>query len=914
MPSLTRVAAAARAALLAVESYEIDLDLVGGDTHFRSTTTIRFRAATPGADTFVEVRPIRLLGVRLNGEEIDPATLDDNRLPLTRLRAENTLTVEAEMAYSNDGEGLHRFVDPADGATYLYAMSFLDNGQRIFACFDQPDLKAPVTLSVTAPPDWIVAGNGALGQPARGGRWEFTRTEPLATYFVSLIAGPYHVRRDEFDGIPLAIYCRRSLAEDLDRDIDEILTVTKQCLGRFHELFDETYPFGKYDQAFVPEFNAGAMENPGLVTIRDDYIFRSAVTDSQREQRATTIAHEMAHMWFGDLVTMRWWDDLWLNESFAEYLGTRVTAEATRFDRAWTTFGMRRKAWGYAADQRPSTHPVAPEEVADAAQALLNFDGISYAKGAAVLRQLVAWLGDEAFLAGLRAHFAAHRFGNATLADLLAALAASSGRELTGWAEVWLRQAQVNTVRAEVTVDHAGRCAEVAVVQSAPPTYPVLRPHRIGVGLYDGDGAEIRLRERFEVDLEPEVDKGRTMLPQLVGVPVPRLLLLNDGDLTFAKVRLDDTSAAAIPLVLPGLADPLTRAVLWGETLDAVTDGERPVADLVALILAALPSETEVIVVEDVLTLARSLIDRYLDPDTRPVALDQVGLACDGLLTGTDSPSPTAGGDVGSLRLAALRGLIGATVDTERLAGWLAGEAVPDGITVDADLRWALLRRLAVLGAVGEAEIDAEEATDRSAVGAERATECRAALPDPVAKDRAWQVITRDTTLSNRLVEANAAGFWQPEQEQLTASYLERYFAEMPAIAHRRTAFVAARVAQLAYPRYAVRARTRELAAALLARDDLAPGLRRAVTDADDDLRRALVARSRGAIWVMICRSAALGDIRSTGGGRNPADRDHGRNFRSDPPRSPRRGQRGGRPVRARRGGLRADRPALAEG
>ncbi|HEX5597583.1 MAG TPA: aminopeptidase N, partial [Micromonosporaceae bacterium] len=795
MPSLTRAEAAERAALLTVESYRIDLDLTGTDGRFRSITTIRFRAE-PAAASFVEVRPAELTGVRLNGVPLDPELLDENRFPLVGLRADNTLTVTAQMSYSNTGEGLHRFVDPADGETYLYAMSFLDNAQRIFAAFDQPDLKAPVTLSVTAPPQWTVAANGERVDTGTPGRWEFAATPPLATYFVSLIAGPYHVLRDEHDGIPLGLHCRRSLASHLDRDAEEIFTITKRCLDHFHGLFGVRYPFGGYDQAFVPEFNAGAMENPGLVTLRDDYVFRSAVTDTERELRAATIAHEMAHMWFGDLVTMRWWDDLWLNESFAEYLGIRVTAEATRFSGAWTTFAMRRKAWGYAADQRPSTHPVAPHEVVDGAAALLNFDGISYAKGAAVLRQLVAWVGDEAFLTALRAYFAAHRFGNATLSDLLTAVSAASGRDLTGWARVWLRQAQVNTLHAEVTLDGAGRYAEVAVVQRAPATHPVLRPHRLGVGLYEQEGPRVRLRRRIEVDLDPAADDGWTVLTELIGEPAADLLLLNDGDLTYAKVRLDARSAAAVPRIMPGLADPLARAVLWGEMIDAVTDGQRPVADLMELILAALPCETEVIVVEDVLGLSRSLIDRYLDGSARLAALAQIVAACDRLL---DAAAPG-----GSLQLAAARALVGASTDTDRLGGWLAGTGAPDGLAVDVDFRWSLLQRLAVLGAIGAPEIDAELAADRSATGAERAARCRAALPDPVAKQQAWRVVVEDTTLSNRLVEANAGGFWQPEQAELTASYVERYFVEMPAAVKLRTPFVAERVAALAFPRYAV--------------------------------------------------------------------------------------------------------------
>ncbi|MEU3455955.1 aminopeptidase N [Micromonospora sp. NPDC006766] len=831
MSSLTRVEATARGALITVESYQVDLDLTGDGERFRSTVTIRFRA-TPGAETFAEVKPVRLLGVRLNDRDLDPPALDDNRLPLTGLVATNTLTVSAEMAYSNTGEGLHRFVDPADGETYLYAMSFLDEVQRIFAAFDQPDLKAPVTLSVTAPPEWTVAANGQVADRPAPGRWEFAPTAPLATYFFTLIAGPWHVRHDEHDGIPLGVYCRRSLAEHLDADAEEIFTVTKQCLDRFHQLFAERYPFGKYDQAFVPEFNAGAMENPGLVTLRDDYVFRSAVTDTQRELRATTIAHEMAHMWFGDLVTMRWWDDLWLNESFAEYLGTRVTAEATRFDQAWTTFAMRRKAWGYTADQRPSTHPVAPEEVADAAQALLNFDGISYAKGASVLRQLVAWVGDDAFLAGLNAHFARHRFGNATLTDLLDSLAAASGRDLADWAERWLRRSQVNTLRMVTAVDADGRWSEVAVVQTAPEAYPVLRPHRIGVAWYAAD-APVR---RLEVDLNPDVDQGRTELTELIGQPATGLLLPNAGDLTFAKIRLDPASAEAVPMLLPGLDDPLARALLWGEALHAATDGERPVAALVELIGAALPVETEVIIAEDVLTLSRNLVDRYLEPLARDAALLRIAGACATLLAGAPAG--------GSMQLAAARGLIGATADTGLLAGWLAGRDVPAGLAVDADLRWALLYRLVVLGAAGEPEIAAEAAADRSATGAERAARCRAALPDADGKRAAWEIVIHNTALSNRLVEATAEGFWQPEQADLTAGYVERYFADMPAAARLRTPWTADGVAALAFPRYAVTQRTRDLAAALLVRDDLTPGLRRRVVDLDDDLRRALVART----------------------------------------------------------------------
>ncbi|PWK49356.1 membrane alanyl aminopeptidase [Actinoplanes xinjiangensis] len=830
MPTLNRAEAVERASLVDVEEYHVDLDLTGSGDTFRSRVVVRFRARA-GAATFLEFEPVEVTSMTLNGAAVDPAASTGARLELTGLAEENTLVVDAVMAYSNDGEGLHRYTDPGDGNTYLYQHLFINNAGRVLPSFDQPDLKAVFRVSVTAPEDWLVATNGELVS-RDGGRWEFGPTRRISTYLASLIAGPYHVVTSEHDGIPLALYARAALAEHLDAQAPEIFELTRQSLDRFHEMFRIRYPFGHYQQAFAPEFNFGAMEYPGIVVFRDELIPRSAVTDADRERRANIIAHEMAHMWFGDLVTMAWWDDLWLNESFAEYLGSRVTAEATRFTDAWTTFAMQRKAWGLRADQRPSTHPVAPSEVDDTEQALLNFDGISYAKGAAVLKQLVAWLGDDAFLAGLNAHFEAHAYGNATLADLLGALSTSSGRDLSGWADVWLRHAQVNTLRAEITRDGADY-AEVAVVQTAPDGYPTLRPHRIGVGLYDRspDGGVV-LRERLDVEVDAS---GRTVLAGLAGKPAADLLLLDDGDLTYAKIRLDDDSAAAVPQLLPHLDDSLARAVVWAATLDAVVDGERPVAELVALVLAALPVETEVVVVEDVLRATRWLVDRYAGPAARPAAVETLALAADRLLAAT--------GPGDSRQLAAARGLIGTTVDTARLRGWLAGEDVPDGLAVDADLRWLILYRLSVLGAAGAAEIDAELERDRSASGEQWAATCRAARPDAEAKEAAWAAIVGDATLSNRLAERTASGFWQPEQLDLLEPYVKRYFADMPEMMRIRGGMSAEHIAAMAYPSPAVSDRTRQLAADLLATPGLNQILHRVVQDADDDMRRALLAR-----------------------------------------------------------------------
>ncbi|MGC9670515.1 aminopeptidase N [Planosporangium sp. 12N6] len=839
MPSLTRAEAAERAALLSVDAYAIDLDLTTPNEEFEATTVVRFRCARPGAETFVEIRPAALHSVTLNGRALDPAALDDNRLRLTDLAADNELVVRATMTYSNSGEGLHRFVDPADGEVYLYASAGLDNAQRIFACFDQPDLKAAVTLSVTAPPGWTVLANGA-GDRVAPGRWRFAPMPPLSTYLVTLVAGPLHSRYTEHDGIPLGLHCRPALAEHLDRDAEELFEMTARCLDRYHELFAYRYPFGKYDQAFVPEFNWGAMENPGCVTFRDEFVFRSAVTRAQRATRAIVVAHEMAHMWFGDLVTMRWWDDLWLNESFAEYLGVRVAGEATRFTDVWTDFAINRKTWGYAADQRPSTHPVAPERVDDVAAALLNFDGISYAKGAATLRQLGAYLGDEAFFAGLRRYFADHAYGNATLADLLAVFGVASGRDLSEWAARWWRESGVTTLRPVATVGPDGRYTAVTVVQSAPPAQPVLRPHRLVLGLYDRDAdGRVTRRERVEVDVDPVSDHGQTPVPALVGRPAAALLLANDEDLTYAKVRLTDTELAALPDLLPRVTDPAPRALLWSAAWEATRDAETPPAAFLDLAVAGLPSEPDMAVFAQVMSFAAEVaVGQYLPRAQQPAALAALATMCERVLAVAPPGSDR--------QLAAARGYA-QCADTDgagTLRDWLAGKNVPDGLAVDAELRWALLRRLVVLGAADVSEIDAEAESDRSAHGVQHAACCRAALPDAEAKARAWDAIVADDALSNRLRLAYAEGFWQPEQESLTGPYVARYFADMPALAARRDAQMVNQVAGAAYPRYAVAPATVEAAQRLLDRADLPAVLRRVLLDRTDDLRRAIAARA----------------------------------------------------------------------
>ncbi|MFI8833821.1 aminopeptidase N [Streptomyces afghaniensis] len=826
MSVLTRDEAQTRAGLLDVHRYTIELDLTTGDETFDSRTLIRFSARADG-DTFVEVRPAELHSVTLDGQPLDPEALDGNRLPLKNLTVgEHELRVHAQMRYSRTGEGMHRFTDPTDGETYVYTQLFMEDVQRVFAAFDQPDLKAVFELSVRAPQDWTVLANG-ITEHTGDGLWKAAATPLISTYLVAVAAGPWHSVRTEHRGLPFGLHCRRSLAPYLDTDADELLDVTRACFDRYHEKFDEPYPFDSYDQAFVPEFNAGAMENPGLVTFRDEFVYRSAVTDTERQTRAMVVAHEMAHMWFGDLVTLKWWDDIWLNESFAEYMGYQTLTEATRFTDTWTDFGVNRKAWGYDADQRPSTHPVAPEAVDDTASALLNFDGISYAKGASALRQLVTWLGEKDFLAGINTHFARHKFGNATLADFIDSLAGATERDVHAWADAWLRTTGVDTLTPRVTPGENGTCA-LTVDRTGS------RPHRIVAGLYDrdlgDDGRQLVLRERLHLDL-PHTDA------RPIGKR-PALLLLNDGDLSYAKVRFDPESFETIRKDLSGLPEPLTRAVVWNALRDAVRDGELAPAAYLETARAHLPLETDLAIVQGVLAFASTYItDRYVTPEERPAALATLSELCRDLIRRTED------GDNPGLRLIAVRHRIDVTAHPDTIAAWLADGTVPGGPELDPELRWRVLGRLAVLGAVDEAAVAAELERDPSATGLEGAARCRAALPDPEAKARAWESMFGSDGLSNYLFTATAQGFWQPEQADLVRAYVPRYYTDAVDLADRRGPAIAEAAGRWAFPADTVDPANLRLGEECLRDAAPIPALRRKLVDQLDDLARALRVR-----------------------------------------------------------------------
>ena len=838
--NLTRDEAAGRAALLDVTSYTVDLDLTTGATTFGSTTTLRFTCRQPGSATFVDLVDAAVHSITLNGRAIDPATAyADSRIALDDLAADNELVVVADCTYSRSGEGLHRFVDPVDDRVYLYSQFEVPDARRVFATFEQPDLKSRFTFNVTAPSHWVVVSNAPTPEPVAAGEgtsvWNFPETKPMSTYITAIVAGEYHGVFHTYEGahgtIPLGHYCRQSLVEHLD--VDELVKVTSQGFEFFERIFGYPYPFEKYDQLYVPEYNMGAMENAGCVTLRDEYLPRSRQDASFYEFRGSVILHEMAHMWFGDLVTMKWWDDLWLNESFAEWACYHAEVEATEFTEAWTGFTNARKQTGYRQDQLPSTHPIAADNP-DLHAVEVNFDMITYAKGAAVLKQLVAWVGLDPFLAGLRNYFHDFAFSNSEFADLLTALEKASGRELDSWAQEWLQTAGVNTLAPEFELAEDGSYASFGVRQTAHPDWPTLRRHRIAVGLYDEvDGALVR-RERVEVDVRDRL----TEIPELVGKVQPDLLLLNDDDLTYAKIRLDERSLATVVDGLGRLDDSLARALCWGAAWDMTRDAEMRATDFVRLVLDNIATETDPWGITALPRFAALAVASYAAAETRD---DLRATWEQGLRALARDAAP--GSDH---QLTFVRQLAAAAHSPEALdevQAMLDGTAVPEGLAVDQDLRWVLLTGLARAGRAGEAEIAAEEERDGTISGQEDAAAARAAQPTAEAKAAAWALVL-DPATPNETSRSVVLSFMRPFQEDVLEPYLERYLSAAETLYDEIGTHKAAVVLEYIFPKPLGSPALLERVDAWLEGSSAHPGARRYVVEGRAEVARALAAQA----------------------------------------------------------------------
>ncbi|RLV49719.1 aminopeptidase N [Nocardioides mangrovicus] len=842
--NLTREEAQARAALLDVSSYTVDLDLTTDEKTFASRTTIAFDCTEPGASTFADLVGATVSSVTLNGRELDPAQVyADSRIQLDGLEASNTLVVQADCAYSHTGEGLHRFVDPADDRVYTYTQFEVPDARRVYTTFEQPDLKSVFTFSVTAPETWKVVSNAPTPQPRPVGEgkavWDFEPTKPMSTYITAIVAGEYHEVLDVYQGehgdIPLGHYCRQSLVEHLDRE--ELVKLTKAGFEFFEREFGYPYPFGKYDQLYVPEYNMGAMENAGCVTLRDEYLPRSRQPRSFYEFRCSVILHEMAHMWFGDLVTMKWWDDLWLNESFAEWACYHAEAEATEYIEAWTGFTNARKQTGYRADQLPSTHPIAADNY-DLRAVEVNFDMITYAKGASVLKQLVAWVGIEPFRAGLSQYFRDHAFANSEFKDLLAALERSSGRELAGWAQEWLQTAGVNTLTPQFELDESGAYASLSVRQSAAPEQPTLRRHRIGIGLYDQVGEALVRRRYIETDVEGELSE----IKEAVGEQQPDLLLLNDGDLTYAKIRLDERSLATVVGGLSRLEDSLARALVWSAAWDMCRDAEMSATDFVQLVLANIGDETDSWGVSRIPVYAAQAATMYSAPEHRE---DVKGAWERGLRDLLVEAAP--GSDQQLTFCRSLASAARTSESVELLEALLAGERTLEGLDVDQDLRWSLLTGLAAAGRITEDRIAEELGRDNTISGQEHAAAARAARPTAEAKAQAWASAVEDENAPNETARSIVLSFNRSGQDEVLWPYAEKYLSQAEDIWDRLGTHRASVVLEHIFPRVLASQELLDRVDQWLETTDANPAVQRYVREGRADVARALAGQRRDA-------------------------------------------------------------------
>jgi aminopeptidase N len=840
---ITRSETSERARLLSVSCYAVTLDLTRGSEIFGSTSVISFDCIEPGAASYLDLVAADVHQISLNGAPVDPAVAcSDGRIALAGLAEHNELTVVAECRYSHDGTGLHRAVDPSDGKVYCYTKFEPAYARTVYANFEQPDLKASFAISVVVPAHWRVLSNEPLDERAPAGDgsaavWRFQPTPRMSTYLFAVAAGDYEVVRATHTTprgqvIPLGLACRASMIEYLAAE--DILDTTRKGLDYYTGLFQTDYPFAKYDQVFVPEYSVGATENAGCVVLTDQLLFRSKVTDTLYELRASVILHEMAHMWFGDLVTMKWWDDLWLNESFAEYCAALASAEATRYGHAWTTFAIGRKAWGYVQDQLPSTHPVAAN-VPTLSEAIANFDGISYAKGASVLRQLVAWIGRTDFFAGIRAYFADYGWGNATLTDWLQALEASSGTSLADWSKAWLETAGPSTLLSEFELDDDGAFTSFAVRQEAPAQHPTLRPHRIAIGLYNRAGSALTRSQQVQADIAGP----RTEISELIGVARPDLILLNDDDLSYAIVRFDDRSIRTLTEGIGDLTDSLARAVCWSSVLDMARQAEVPVPAVVAMVACGMAGEPSVAALQSLLETTHDLMRKLADPAWVAEGYRQLAEAGARLLRAAEPGSDH------QLAWAELLSWTATSPDQlDLIAGLLDGSAETEGLPIGSELRWSLLQRLAATGRADDDAIDAELAGDHTDAGARQAAACRAAIGDAEHKAAAWQLLAASADIPADLLRSVASAFHQPEQASLLAPYAPRYFDVLPEIwsasgGHLRVARAAA-----LFPVTAAGSRLIDQIDAFLAAEPREPGLVRVLIERRDEVQRALRSRA----------------------------------------------------------------------
>ncbi len=855
--NLTKSEAADRAALVSSASYAILWDFTAAGGTFRNRTIVRFEAPE-GASTFLDCMGATVTSVELNGTALDPATAaTDGRIELARLAANNTVTVEAEFAYRTDGQGIHRFVDPEDSETYLYSQFAAADARAAFPCFDQPDIKGTFQIEVLAPAHWVVVSNSPTPEPVaepeaatsigEGGvnRWSFAPTVPLPTYVAAVVAGPYAwaegTLRSRKGPLAARVYGRKNLAAHLDAE--EMIGTVQAGMTLYEKVFDTEYPYDKYDQVFVPEYNLGAMENVGCVTFSEDHLlFRSRASDAERERRLNIVLHELSHMWFGNLVTMRWWDDLWLNESFAEFVGTWATEQVTPWKDAWVTFGASRKSVAYVQDQLPTTHAIVTE-VPDIEATVSAFDMITYAKGASALKQLAAHVGEDAFFAGVAAYLKRHAFGNATLAEFLAEVESAADMPLADWATAWLETPGVTTLYPVIETDDAGVITSLEVAEAVPDACPVQRPHRVTVAGY------IHVNGKFERawSIVASLSGATTPLPEAAGKPRPDLLLVNDADRTYAKARLDDASLATVAGHVGDLRQPMAQASVLDALWHMCRDGSLPAQRYIDAVLTVLPiignseaadSHTRTLVIA---------LTRYVPPAQVPAVSHTAAETLWSIVEGA-----TPGGDLQLQVLKAYARVATTPAQAARLGGLLDGSRTLQGVEIDADLGWSLLAGMAACGMAGEAEIQARLAADPGAVGRRRAAGTRAVIATPEAKRAAWDALAHPAgePAPNAVQYEIALGLARATDPAQLAPLAPTLLAELRDYYAANEGWVGARVARYVFPTWAagrIDTLEQDIEAWLEDNADAPSVLVKIVVEGLDEVRRSLAAQAASA-------------------------------------------------------------------
>lgn len=783
--NLTRDEARHRSENIAVHRYHVTLDIrQATDPHtsrFRSTTKVRFKSQV--TETFLDLLDAEVESVLINDQPV-PVEYDGARVMLRGLnRGKNVVQVAASLPYSHSGRGLHRFVDPADGNTYLYTHFEPADSRHAYAVFEQPDLKAHFDVDVIAPENWRVIGNQVHDDSETldddSVLHDFRLTPRMASYLTAIAAGPY-VRRtsswtssDGAETIELGLLCRASMEQYLDDQ--DIFHITRKGLEFYHRAFHYPYPWGKYDQIFVPEYNLGAMENPGCVTFTERYLFREKPTRAQLSQRANTILHEMAHMWFGDLVTPKWWNDNWLKESFAEYMGAHASQAATEFTDAWVSFAVGRKAWAYTADQLSTTHPISAD-ITDLDAASQNFDGITYAKGASVLKQLVHHVGVEKFFAGARSYFRELAFDSATLEDLLHHLERASGRSLGDWSDAWLRTSGLDTVLPELHVDD-GRITDLTIVRDsvdARTGQPANRPHTLAVGLYNLNDDVLTRSELVEVD----ITSPRTPVKAVTGHRVPDLVLINDEDFSYAKVRLDEDGTDVALDHLSDLDEPLTRALLWSVLWNAVRDAKLSVDSYLKAVASHAGKETDPAILGQVLGQARQAVANYLPQQAVPHARHELAE-----LAWRELDAAEVGSDVQIVWARhALVVAAGDPASAARVRAMIDGSTLPEGLEMGPDLRWDGWIALAAVGQASEGELDAELDRDHTKNGVNSHLCAMTARRDNGYVRDMWRRLMTPGELTNEHVDAVIAGLRKPLSADLFHELDSGYFDDLQRI------------------------------------------------------------------------------------------------------------------------------------